>query len=221
MGNSDHSTRRRPGAGDVAHGGRARCGRAFVRDYSERLARSPAFSGPRASSGRRIDAWSGGKPGPWTRDDADRVVHRRHAARRPAGVDEPGLLYTRACGGWRVDPVKAELGPAAWDADVGRLAAPGAARPRRPGLDCGHPDRVLLGPVGVGRPAGRPVRGAEAEAAARRGAPRRPANGSGARAGEARTARAAGAETPPAEGAWRSSSRNLAARTGRRQGRCA
>jgi hypothetical protein len=33
-------------------------------------------------------------------------------------VDRAGLLYRRACGGWRVDPLQAELGPEAWDADV-------------------------------------------------------------------------------------------------------
>ena len=33
-------------------------------------------------------------------------------------IDEPGLLYRVACGSWRVDPVKAELGPASWRDDV-------------------------------------------------------------------------------------------------------
>ena len=33
-------------------------------------------------------------------------------------IDEDGLLYRRACGGWRVDPVQAELGLAAWKTDV-------------------------------------------------------------------------------------------------------
>ena len=33
-------------------------------------------------------------------------------------IDEPGLLYRAACGCWRVDPVKAELGPTAWRVDV-------------------------------------------------------------------------------------------------------
>jgi hypothetical protein len=33
-------------------------------------------------------------------------------------VDPPGLLYTKQCGAWRVDPLKAELGPSAWDHDV-------------------------------------------------------------------------------------------------------
>ena len=32
-------------------------------------------------------------------------------------VDPNGLLYSQACGGYRVDLVKAELGPAAWDSD--------------------------------------------------------------------------------------------------------
>ena len=36
----------------------------------------------------------------------------------PRAIDRPGLLYRPACGGWRVDPVQAELGPTAWDQDV-------------------------------------------------------------------------------------------------------
>jgi hypothetical protein len=32
--------------------------------------------------------------------------------------DRPGLLYNVACGAWRVDPLKAELGPSEWDRDV-------------------------------------------------------------------------------------------------------
>ena len=44
-------------------------------------------------------------------------------------IDRDGLLYDQACGGWRVDPLKAELGPAR----VGRrrrdwMAGPGAGR---------------------------------------------------------------------------------------------
>jgi hypothetical protein len=45
---------------------------------------------------------------------ASRVVALRHASRvanRDAG-------YSQACGGYRVDLVKAELGPTSWQADV-------------------------------------------------------------------------------------------------------
>jgi hypothetical protein len=41
---------------------------------------------------------------------------RSRAPRRRSDPD--GLLYSQSCGGYRVDLVKAELGPASWDADV-------------------------------------------------------------------------------------------------------
>src|SRR5258706_554914 len=73
---------------------------------------------PKGSARATIDAWTGGKPGPWTRDTVTELfIDGTH----PGGarqVDQPGLLSPRACGGWRVDPVTAELGPAAWDPDV-------------------------------------------------------------------------------------------------------
>jgi hypothetical protein len=65
-----------------------------------------------------IDAWSGGRPGPWTRA---RTTELFIAGTQPGGnhaVDPEGLLYTQACGGWRVDPLAAELGPRSWSVDI-------------------------------------------------------------------------------------------------------
>ena len=134
---------------------------AFVRDLT---AKEPvaSFTAPKGVVQARIDAWTGGKPGPWTRDTTTRVVHRRDPARRRNAVDPPGLLYIASCGGWRVDPVKAELGPKSWDvADAGWLARRAAGRRRRRPVR--HADRLLLGPDGLGRAALRNLR-AEAEA---------------------------------------------------------
>ena len=103
--------------------------RAFVRDYRE-AGRSPASPGRRASSRPRST------PGPAASPGRGRGRQRRSwfiAGTQPGAkqqVDPPGLLYIRACGGWRVDPVKAELGPKAWDADVANWLAPGPARRR-------------------------------------------------------------------------------------------
>ena len=36
----------------------------------------------------------------------------------PPTIDKDGLLYRVGCGGWRVDPLKAELGPDSWRTDV-------------------------------------------------------------------------------------------------------
>jgi hypothetical protein len=63
-----------------------------------------------------IDAWTGGAPGPWTRA---RTTALFIAGTQPGAthqIDPPGLLYSQACGGYRVDLIKAELGPSAWDA---------------------------------------------------------------------------------------------------------
>jgi hypothetical protein len=76
------------------------------------------FQQPRNLVKASIDAWSGGRPGPWTRA---RITELFIAGTQPGGghaVDPPGLLYTRACGGWRVDPLAAELGPRSWGIDV-------------------------------------------------------------------------------------------------------
>ncbi|MBA2382904.1 MAG: transglycosylase domain-containing protein, partial [Chloroflexi bacterium] len=116
MGNSDHSNPRsaKPATSLTAA---APLWRAFVRDLTARqpIAR---FRPPKGVVQARIDAWTGGAPGPWTRDT---VTEWFISGTQPGGarqVDQPGLLYTRSCGGWRVDPVKAELGPRTWDADV-------------------------------------------------------------------------------------------------------
>ena len=93
---------------------------------------------------------------------------------RRGAVDEDGLLYRAACGGWRVDPVKAELGPsrvarrrrglAARGPGVAPASAAGTTRARR-----------TSGASVVGRAAGRRVLPAQAEAQAR--ATEGPANG--------------------------------------------
>ncbi|HEV8489527.1 MAG TPA: transglycosylase domain-containing protein [Candidatus Limnocylindrales bacterium] len=116
MGNSDHSNprTRKPATSITAA---APLWRAFVRDYSRGWPVTD-FNKPGKIVVASIDAWSGGRPGPWTRD---RIREYFLAGTQPgtrSAVDPAGLLYSPACGGWRVDPVKAELGPAEWRADV-------------------------------------------------------------------------------------------------------
>jgi membrane peptidoglycan carboxypeptidase len=121
MGNSDHSNPRskKPAISLTAA---APLWRAFVRDLT---AKTPiaTFKPPKGVVQARIDAWTGGKPGPWTRDTiTEWFISGTQPGARNA-VDQPGLLYTQSCGGWRVDPVQAELGPGSWDrADAGWLA---------------------------------------------------------------------------------------------------
>jgi len=116
MGNSDHSAPDNSKAHPTSLSTAGEVWHAFVRDYS-RAWPVTDFKPPKGVVQATIDAWSGGAPGPWTRATT-------HAwfidGTQPGGahpIDQPGLLYTQACGTWMVDPVKAEL-VQAWDDDV-------------------------------------------------------------------------------------------------------
>ena len=117
MGNSDHSNPRSKEPA-ISLTAAAPLWHAFVRDYSKSW---PITNFQRPKSGlvkATIDAWTGGKPGPWTRAKTTAwfIAGTQPGARK--AIDPDGLMYTRACGSWRVDLVKAELGPSSWDADV-------------------------------------------------------------------------------------------------------
>ena len=118
MGNSDHSIPRssEPATSLTAA---APLWRAFVRELHATGGRSPSSGSPkgvvrdpdRRLVGRRARAV----------DAATRVasVHRRARSRaRRTRSTSPGCCTARSCGAWRVDPVKAELGPRSWDVDV-------------------------------------------------------------------------------------------------------
>jgi membrane peptidoglycan carboxypeptidase len=116
MGNSDHSmpSSSKPATSLTAA---APLWRAFVRDIT---AGTPvaAFPRPAGLVNATIDAWSGGKPGSWTRDTTKEWFIDGTQPGAKDAVDPDGLLYSLACGGWRVDALKAELGPHEWDYDV-------------------------------------------------------------------------------------------------------
>ena len=120
MGNSDHSNPRSRNPA-ISLSAAAPMWHAFVNEYS---AKWPVtnFARPAGIVNARIDAWSGGRPGPWTRDT---VVEKFIAGTQPghSSIDPAGLLYARACGGWRVDPLKAERGPSRWNDDVANWMA--------------------------------------------------------------------------------------------------
>ena len=121
MGNSDHSFphSKKPAISLTAA---APLWHAFVRDYSSKWPIT-SFKRPSGLVRRTIDAWSGGRPGPWTRDTISElfIAGTEPGARR--AVDQDGLLYSQSCGGWRVDPLKAELGPTSWKPDVNNWTA--------------------------------------------------------------------------------------------------
>jgi membrane peptidoglycan carboxypeptidase len=116
MGNSDHSAPRTAvqatsltTAGEVWH--------SFLRDYTAKMPVAN-FKAPSGVVQATADKWSGGLPGPWTRGTVtDWFIKGTEPGAKDA-IDQPGLLYTLGCAGWMVDPVKAELGPTSWDADV-------------------------------------------------------------------------------------------------------
>ena len=115
MGNSDHSNPRAktPATSLTAA---APLWRAFVRDYTNGWPVT-AFKPPKGVVKATIDAWTGGAPGPWTKARTTAWFIDGTQPGAAHAVDPNGLLYSQACGGYRVDLVKAELGPAAWDAD--------------------------------------------------------------------------------------------------------
>jgi membrane peptidoglycan carboxypeptidase len=121
MGNSDHSNprSRKPAISLTAA---APLWRAFMRDLTAKMPIA-SFKPPKGVVQATIDAWSGGKPGRWTRDTVKEWFISGTQPGAKGAVDPPGLLYSPSCGGWRVDPVKADLGPASWNtADAGWLA---------------------------------------------------------------------------------------------------
>ena len=116
MGNSDHSyPRTKTPATSLT--GAAPLWRAFMREYTARWPVT-TFKRPAGVVQATIDAWSGGRPGPWTRDRIKEWFIAGTQPGAPKAIDRDGLLYRAACGGWRVDPVQAELGSASWKDDV-------------------------------------------------------------------------------------------------------
>jgi membrane peptidoglycan carboxypeptidase len=116
LGNSDHSMpkTREPATSLTAA---APLWRAFVRDLTKDWAITD-FKRPKDVVEVRIDAFSGGRPGAWTRATVEEWFTKGTQPGARDAVDKDGLLYRIVCGSWRVDPVKAELGPERWRADV-------------------------------------------------------------------------------------------------------
>jgi hypothetical protein len=121
MGNSDHSNPRAK-APATSLTAAAPLWHAFVQDYTSGWPVTN-FKPPKGVVQATVDAWSGGKPGPWTRATTTAWFIAGTQPGAMAAIDPPGLLYSQACGGYTVDLVKAELGPSSWDADVANWMA--------------------------------------------------------------------------------------------------
>jgi membrane peptidoglycan carboxypeptidase len=115
MGNSDHSEPK--GREVTSLDGPSRVWQAFMRDASKKMPVA-SFHKPSGVVSARIDAFTGGKPGPWTRKTATEYFISGTQPGAKNAIDEPGLMYTQACGTWAVDLVKADPGPSSWDPDI-------------------------------------------------------------------------------------------------------
>jgi membrane peptidoglycan carboxypeptidase len=128
MGNSDHSEPR--GREVTSLDGPSRVWQAFMRDVTRKMPVAD-FVPPKGVVKAKIDAWTGGKPGPWTRKTTSEwfISGTQPGAAHP--IDTAGLMYTPACGTWAIDLVQADPGPASWDQDIRdwmRRAGSGAGR---------------------------------------------------------------------------------------------
>jgi membrane peptidoglycan carboxypeptidase len=116
MGNSDHSESRGPGREIISLDGPAPVWQAFMRDYTKRMPVA-RFEPPEGLVRARIDAWTGGRPGSFTRQTTTALFIKGTQPGIKKAVDPTGLMYVRSCGGWRIDLTKAEP-ERAWRADV-------------------------------------------------------------------------------------------------------
>jgi membrane peptidoglycan carboxypeptidase len=116
MGNSDHSESRGPGREIISLDGPARVWQAFMRDYTKSMPVA-RFEPPDGLVRAKIDAWTGGRPGSFTRQTTTALFIKGTQPGLKKAVDPPGLMYVRSCGGWRIDLTKAEP-ERAWRDDV-------------------------------------------------------------------------------------------------------
>ena len=116
MGNSDHSESRGPGREIISLDGPAPVWQAFMRDYTKSMPVA-RFQPPEGLVRTRIDAWTGGRPGSFTRQTTTALFIKGTQPGIKKAVDPPGLMYVRSCGGWRIDLTKAEP-ERAWRDDV-------------------------------------------------------------------------------------------------------
>jgi len=115
MGNSDNSPPQGADVSIIAADGPGRIWSAFLRDYTKDW---PVASFPPPPSGivsATIDMWSGGAPGPWTRETRLEYFIEGTQPGGESQVDQNGLLYRQMCGTWFVDLTKVEDGqPERW-----------------------------------------------------------------------------------------------------------
>jgi membrane peptidoglycan carboxypeptidase len=120
MGNSDNSPPQGGDASLIAADGPGRIWSAFMRDLSQDWPIVPFPLPPSGITSATIDLWSGGAPGPWTRETRVEYFIDGTQPRGDRQVDPAGLLYRQMCGSWFVDLTKVEAErPERWlEADI-------------------------------------------------------------------------------------------------------
>lgn len=111
MGNSDHSP---PNLSRLlfASDGPAQVWKAFIREYTKGQPVADFKPPGKGLVRETIDAYSGGKPGSWTRQTTTEWFLTGTQPSRKDAIDRPGLIYSDGC----VDPLKAENpgAPSTW-----------------------------------------------------------------------------------------------------------
>ncbi len=154
LGNSDHSM---PRSSDPAISltAAAPLWRSVVRQLTNGQPVAD-FRQPNGLVRTRIDAWSGGAPGPWTRETRTELFRAGTQPGTKNAIDRPGLLYSAVVRHVGRRPGEGGARTALLGCRRLRVARPRPTRGRRGGVD-GVAHRVLLGPQRMGRPARRRV----------------------------------------------------------------
>jgi len=107
MGNSDHSSPAPGNAIVFSINGPGQVWHQFMNKFTNGWPVTD-FQRPKGLVEATIDAYSGGRPGPWTRKTINEWFIN---GTQPGGnnqIDPAGKIYVQTCGGWAVDPTKAE-----------------------------------------------------------------------------------------------------------------
>jgi membrane carboxypeptidase/penicillin-binding protein len=95
MGNSDHSESRGRGREIISLDGPAPVWHAFMRDYTKSMPVAQ-FQPPDGLVRAKIDAWTGGRPGSFTRQTTTALFIKGTQPGIKKAVDPPGLMYACA-----------------------------------------------------------------------------------------------------------------------------
>lgn len=115
MGNSDQTAPNKTNALIFASDGPGELWHAWMREYMKGKPVTD-FERPKGLVQATIDSFSGGKPGPWTRQTVDEWFINGTQPGGQDAVDQAGALYIQICGQWMVDPAQAENhgAPSTW-----------------------------------------------------------------------------------------------------------